>query len=124
MTVKPFIVIEDAESAGDGVPVDVAREQMRASVGQFIERALQFHVKVAPEDRGVIDLNPPPHEALKITTGAGKSEGKRQGAADFVLEQKRRQHARYHVMFLVPTHRLPRRPAASCWASGAAAALT
>jgi hypothetical protein len=105
MTVKPFIVIEDAESAGDGVPVDVAREQMRASVGQFIEQALQFHAKAAP-DPGVIDLNPPPHEALKITTGAGKSEGMRQGAADFVLEQKRRQHERSRVMFGVPTHRL------------------
>jgi len=108
MNAQPFIVIEEVESEGGAVPVELAREQMRASIRHFINQALQFHETPAPSDPKVIDFNRelPPHAALKTTTGAGKSEQMRQGAARFVLEQKRRQHPRYRVIFLVPTHRL------------------
>jgi hypothetical protein len=98
MTAQLFIVIEDAESIGRGVPVETARSQMQAAINRFIEQALQFHA--------AIDLNPPPHGAVKLTTGAGKSVEMRRGAADFAIEQKRRNHPRSRVMFLVPTHRL------------------
>src|SRR6516164_9708071 len=108
MNAQPFIVIEPAESDSSAVPLELAREQMRAANDLFIEQALQFHATPAPSDPKVIDFNRelPPHAALKTTTGAGKSEQMRQGAARFVLEQKRRQHPRYRVIFLVPTHRL------------------
>lgn len=106
MNAEPFIELE-AEAAADGVPVDVARQRMAAAIDLFIEQALEFHTRPAPKP-GAIDLNPvqEPHAAFKITTGTGKSQQKRQGAAKFVLEQKRRQQLRRRVMFLVPTHRL------------------
>jgi hypothetical protein len=68
---------------------------------------MRFHATPAPQ-AGVIDLDYEPalHAAIKLTTGGGKSEQMRQGAAKFVLEQKRRRHQLYRVMFLVPTHRL------------------
>jgi hypothetical protein len=108
MNAQPFIVIEQVESDGGAVPVELAREQMRASTRHFISEALQFHATPAPSDSEGIDFNrePPPHAALKTTTGGGKSEQMRQGAAAFVLEQKHRQHPLYRVIFLVPTHRL------------------
>ncbi|WP_143275310.1 hypothetical protein [Bradyrhizobium canariense] len=102
-----FVAIDQSERPSEAVPVDVAREQMRAAVDVFIEQALRFHATPAPP-AGVIDLNYEPalHAAIKLTTGGGKSEQMRQGAAKFVLEQKRRRHQLYRVMFLVPTHRL------------------
>jgi hypothetical protein len=102
-----FVVIEQEERHSDAVPVDIAREQMRAIIELFIEQAMRFHATPAPQ-AGVIDLDYEPalHGALKLTTGGGKSEQMRQGAAKFVLEQKRRRHQLYRVMFLVPTHRL------------------
>jgi hypothetical protein len=108
MNAHPFIVIEDAESNGHALPVEIAREQMRVCIRAFIGEALQFHATATPKDPEVIDLNckRPPHVALKTTTGGGKSEQMRQGVAHFVLEQKRRQHPLHRVMFLVPTHRL------------------
>ena len=108
MNAQPFIVIEQVESDGGAVPVELAREQMRASIRHFISEALQFHATPAPSDSEVIDFDrePPPHAALKTTTGGGKSEQMRHGAAQFVLKQRHRQHPLYRVMFLVPTHRL------------------
>jgi len=102
-----FVAIDQQERQGDAVPVDIAREQMRATIDLFIEQAMRFHATPAPE-AGLIDLDyePARHGALKVTTGSGKSEQMRQGAAKFVLEQKRRRHKLYRVMFLVPTHRL------------------
>jgi hypothetical protein len=107
MNAQAFIVIEQVKSDGEAVPVELAREQMRAAIDLFVQQALQFHATPAPEP-GVIDLNYEPalHAALKTTTGGGKSEQMRQGAARFVLEQKRRGHQLHRVMFLVPTHRL------------------
>jgi hypothetical protein len=102
-----FVAIDQEERHSDAVPADIAREQMRAIIDLFIEQALRFHATPAPQ-AGVIDLDYEPalHAALKLTTGGGKSEQMRQGAAKFVLEQKRRRHQLYRVMFLVPTHRL------------------
>src|SRR6516225_2444544 len=107
MKADPFIAIDQEEARGGAVPVGIAREQMRAAIDLFVEQALRFHATPAPEP-GVIDLNYEPalHAALKITTGGGKSEQMRQGAARFVLEQKRRGHQLYRVIFPVPTHRL------------------
>jgi hypothetical protein len=107
MNAETFVAIDQEEKQSGAVPVDVAREQMRAAVDLFIEQALQFHATPAPAP-GVIDFNCklPPHAALKTTTGCGKSEQMRQSAAHFVFEQKRRQHPLYRVIFLVPTHRL------------------
>ena len=108
MNAQPFIVIEQVESDSGAVPVEEARELMRTRIRHFISQALQFHATPAPSDSEVIDLNraPPPHAALKTTTGSGKSEQMRQGAARFVLEQKRRRHKLYRAIFVVPTHRL------------------
>jgi hypothetical protein len=107
MNADTFVVIDQEERPGGPVPVNVARERMRAAIDLFIEQALQFHTTPAPAP-GVIDLNyqPAPHAAFRTTTGSGKSEQMRQGAARFVLEQKRRRHLRYRVVFVVPTHRL------------------
>src|SRR6516225_10222533 len=107
MKADPFIAIDQEEARGGAVPVGIAREQMRAAIDLFVEQALRFHATPAPEP-GVIDLNYEPalHAALKFTTGGGKSEQMRQGAARFVLEQKRRGHQLYRVIFPVPTHRL------------------
>jgi hypothetical protein len=102
-----FVAIDQEERHSDAVPVDIAREQMRAIIDLFIEQAMRFHATPAPQ-AGVIDLDYEPalHAAIKLTTGGGKSEQMRHGAAKFVLEQKRRRHQLYRVMFLVPTHRL------------------
>lgn len=108
MNVQPFVAIDDESSAASGVPVEIAREQMHSAIEDFIKQALQFHALPAPEPDGVIDFNSkhPSHVAFKITTGVGKSEQLRRGAALFVLEQKRASHPRHRVMKLVPTHRL------------------
>lgn len=102
-----FVAIDQGETHSGAVPVDIAREQMRAIIDLFIEQALRFHATPTPQE-GVIDLDYEPalHAAVKLTTGGGKSEQMRQSAAKFVLEQKRRRHQLYRVMFLVPTHRL------------------
>lgn len=103
-----FVAIDQEQAAqSDAVPVGIAREQMRAIIDLFIEQAMRFHATPAPQ-AGVIDLDYEPalHGAIKLTTGGGKSEQMRQGAAKFVLEQKRQRHQLYRVMFLVPTHRL------------------
>jgi hypothetical protein len=107
MNADPFVAIDQEERSFGAVPVDIAREQMSAAIDLFIERALRFHATPVPEP-GVIDLNyePAPHAGFKTTTGSGKSEQMRQGAARFVLEQKRRGDLRYRVIFVVPTHRL------------------
>jgi hypothetical protein len=107
MNAGTFVAIDQEVSHGGAVPVDIAREQMRAASDLFIEQALQFHATPAPEP-GVIDLNYEPalHAGFRTTTGSGKSEQMRQGAARFVLEQKRRGHKLSRVVFLVPTHRL------------------
>src|SRR6516164_1325526 len=104
MNAKPFIVIEPAEKGTAAVPVEEARERMRASIGYFILQALEFHSR--SWGGGPLDFNGPPHGAVKVSTGAGKSEEMRKGAVDFVIEQKRRSHRKYRVIFLVPTHRL------------------
>lgn len=102
-----FVALEQGQDHGGAVLVDAAREQMGAIIDLFVNQALQFHATPAPQ-AGLMDLNhePAQHGALKVTTGGGKSEQMRQGAARFVLEQKRRGHSLYRVMFLVPTHRL------------------
>src|SRR6516225_11457233 len=107
MNADTFVATDQEESYDGAVPVDTAREQMRAAIDLFVEQALRFHATPAPEP-GVIDLNYKPalHAALKFRTGGGKSEKMRQGAARFVLEQKRRGHQLYRVFFPVPTHRL------------------
>jgi hypothetical protein len=107
MNAGAFVVVDQEEWRGGAVPVDIARKQMSAAIDLFIEQALQFHATPAPKP-GVIDLNyePPLHAGFRITTGSGKSEVMRQGAAKFVLEQKRRRHQLYRAVFLVPTHRL------------------
>ena len=107
MNAGAFVAIDQEEWRGGAVPVDIAREQMRAAIDLFIEQALQFHATPAPEP-GVIDLNYELalHAGFRTTTGSGKSEQMRQGAAKFVLEQKRRGHQLYRAVFLVPTHRL------------------
>ena len=107
MNAGAFVAIDQEERHGGAVPVDIARAQLRAAIDLFIEKALQFHATPAPEP-GVIDLNyePARHAGFRTTTGSGKSERMRQGAARFVLEQKRRGHQLYRVVFLVPTHRL------------------
>jgi hypothetical protein len=95
------------------VPVEIAREQNLAAMDRFIEEALVFVPRTIdplrdPNYPNVIDLNyvPPPHRAVKVTTGIGKSVEMRRGAARFVLEQRRRGGQGQRVMVLVPTHRL------------------
>ena len=107
MNAGAFVAIDREEWHDGAVPVDIAREQMRAAIDLFIEQALQFHATPAPEP-GVIDFNYQPalHAGFRTTTGSGKSEQMRQGAAKFVLEQKRRRRQRYRVIFLVSTHQL------------------
>ena len=103
----PFIVIEQVENDGGAVPVDIAREQMRATIDLFIEQALQFHATPAP-DTEVIDLDPNRRSMLgsirppeaEIRTGAA---GRREVC---VGAEVRRQSPLYRVIFLVPTHRL------------------
>ena len=48
---------------------------------------------------------PPPHKAIRITTGVGKSELGRQAIAWFVIEAKRGKLP-HRVLILVPTHKL------------------
>jgi hypothetical protein len=104
MNAKPFVVVEPAEDGTGAVPVQVARERMRASIEYFILQALEFHARSWVGN--ALDFNGPSHCAVRVSTGAGKSEEMRKCAVDFVIKQKRRSHRKYRVVFLVPTHRL------------------
>jgi hypothetical protein len=100
-------VIEETEpdSGGDGagrpVPVDVARNMLRATLEKQIQAAIRFHEKVvakaaqaegpisAPADN-VLDFNTakrqddeiePDHAAIRIPTGVGKSDAARKAIA-------------------------------------------
>ena len=102
MNMQSHILIDDSEQGP--VPVDIAREQSHAAMNRFIEEALEFHAKTAHDPAAA--NSSAPHRAIKVTTGIGKSNEMRRGAARFVLVQKRHGHSCSRVAFLVPTHRL------------------
>ena len=108
-----FIVVYETEpehasaSASGGRAVssaDDGRKVLRGILDEIVTRALSWHElwkDVEPEDR----KGPPPHNAIKITTGTGKSELGRQAIARFVIEA-RSTGLPHRVLHPVPTHRL------------------
>jgi putative DNA primase/helicase len=92
--VRDLHPIEQEESE-----LDEARATVAKSAIKLIRDAIEWHE--LPEE----DNRPePPHAAIKITTGVGKSHATRAAIPEFVAEMKRRGHRR--VLFLVPTHAL------------------
>jgi bacterioferritin-associated ferredoxin len=83
------------ETVGAGtpgaMPVDAARDVLRASIEQQMQDAIRFHEEAAEaqskpgEAQGnPLDFNRPAepnHSAIRTTTGAGKSEATRAAAA-------------------------------------------
>jgi putative DNA primase/helicase len=97
------------------MPVDAARDVLRAAIEQLMQDAIRFHEEAAEaqSNLGEAQSNPldfnrpaePNHSAIRITTGAGKSEATRAAAADYVCEAKKR-GIPHRVAVYVPTHRL------------------
>jgi hypothetical protein len=112
------VIIEDTEAGGTGtpgaMPVDAARDVLRARVEQLMQDAIRFHEEAAEtqskpgEAQGNRIFNGPAgssHSAIRITTGAGKSEATRAAAAGYVCEAKKRDIP-HRVAVYVPTHKL------------------
>jgi hypothetical protein len=113
------VIIEDTETGSGGtpgaMPVDVARAVLRVTIEQHMQDAIRFHEEAAEaqskpaEAQGnPLDFNRPAepnHSAIRITTGAGKSEATRAAAARYVCEAKKR-GIPHRVAVYVPTHRL------------------
>ena len=113
------VIIEETETGGAGtrgaIPVDAARDVLRAAIEQEMLAAIRFHEEAAKaqskpaEARGnPLDFNRPAqpnHSATRITTGAGKSEATRAVAASYVREAKKR-GIPHRVAVYVPTHKL------------------
>jgi hypothetical protein len=107
-----FIVVYETEpehasasgSGGQAGPsAEDGRKALRGILDEIVARALHWHElwkDVEPEDR-----KDPPHSAIKITTGVGKSELGRQAIAHFVIEARSR-GLPHRVLHPVPTHRL------------------
>jgi hypothetical protein len=84
------------------VSADQAREWLGRQISDIMDELLIWHDGNIKAEC----LKAPPHKAIKITTGVGKSELLRQAAAlQFVSEAKRRELP-HRVLILVPTHRL------------------
>ncbi|MBR0900978.1 hypothetical protein JQ616_38985 [Bradyrhizobium tropiciagri] len=102
------VIINDAapnrsSHAADAVPVDIARATLRAALDRQVQDAISFHVSRATDETNADHL--PAHSAIRITTGAGKSDTMRIAAARYVREAKAR-GIPHRVVMLVPTHRL------------------
>jgi hypothetical protein len=112
------VIIEETEAGGAGtgaMPVEPARAVLRAGIEQLMQAAIRFHEDAADAQNepaetqsSRIDFNrpaPPKHAAIRITTGAGKSEATRAAAADYVRKAKK-QGIPPRVAVYVPTHKL------------------
>jgi hypothetical protein len=91
------VIIEETEGGSAGtrgaMPVDAARDVLRAAVEQPIQHAIRFN-----EDAAEAQSNPaetqfngptePDHSVIRITTGTGKSEATRGGAAGRLWRQR------------------------------------
>ena len=107
-----FIVVYETEpehasasvSGGRAGPsADDGRKELRGILDEIVTRALKWHE--ARKDQESEDRKDPPHNAIKITTGTGKSELGRQAIARFVIEARSR-GLPHRVLHPVPTHRL------------------
>lgn len=89
-----------AQGQAGGPSADDGRKVLRGILDEIVRQALFWHEFWKPED-----LKDPPHNAIKITTGVGKSELGRQAIARFVIEA-RSGGLPHRVLHPVPTHRL------------------
>jgi hypothetical protein len=100
-----------ASTQSDALPVEVARDMLRAVVDQQMTSAIRFH-----ESGGG---SVPEPEAVCVPTGVGKSEAARIGIAHYVERAKKtyaakkagdkkqkRKRIPHRVLVLVPTHKL------------------
>jgi hypothetical protein len=112
------VIIEETETGAGtagAIPVDAARDVLRAAIERRMQEAIRFHEEAAEEKSepaeaqgDLLDFNRPAqpnHSAIRITTGAGKSEATRAAAANYVREAKRR-GIPHRIVFYVPTHKL------------------
>jgi hypothetical protein len=110
------VIIEETEARAGTVgamPVDAARDVLRAAIEQLMQDAIRFHEEAAdalskPAETHNLIFNVPAqpnHSAIRITTGAGKSEATRCAAADYVRKAKKRDIP-HRVVVFVPTHKL------------------
>jgi len=92
----------------DALPVEVARDMLRAAIEQQMTSAIRFH-----ENGGSV----PVPVAISVPTGVGKSAAARVGIVQYVEQAKKTYAAKKHgkkkrkriphrVLVLVPTHRL------------------
>ena len=93
------VIIEETEATGTvAMPVDAARDVLRASIERFMREAIRFHEEAAEAQSNPAETQSnrifngpaePDHSAIRITTGVGKSEATRAAAADYVCEARR-----------------------------------
>jgi putative DNA primase/helicase len=112
------VIIEETETGGAGtsgaMPVDAARDVLRAATERLMQDAIRFHEEAAEAQSNPAETQSnrifnrpaePNHSATRITTGAGKSEATRAVAASYVREAKKR-GIPHRVAVYVPTHKL------------------
>jgi putative DNA primase/helicase len=127
------VIIEETEAAAGtagAMPVDAARDVLRAAIEQEMQDAIRFHEEAAEAQSNPAEAQSyrifngpaePHHSAIRITTGAGKSQATRTAAAGYVCEAKKRatraaaaayvgeakkRGIPHRVAVYVPTHRL------------------
>ena len=86
-----------------GPSADDGRKVLRDILEKIVKQGLAWHE--AWKDHEPEDRKGPPHNAIKITTGTGKSELGRQAIARFVIDARSR-GLPHRVLHPVPTHRL------------------
>jgi putative DNA primase/helicase len=127
----------DAAKQLDALPVEVARDMLRAAIEQQMTTAIRFH------ENG--EGSTPTPAAISVPTGVGKSEAARAGIVRYVEQAKKTYRAKktgkkkqkrkripHRVLVLVPTHklgeearqRLPEGIKTALWQSRKAADLT
>ena len=97
------VIIEETESGSAGtrgaMPVDAARDVLRARIEQLMQHARRFHEEAAEAQSNPAETQSsrifngpaqPNHSVIRITTGTGKSEATRGVAVGYVCEAKKR----------------------------------
>jgi putative DNA primase/helicase len=110
------LVVEDAEPAsaqqasqGQHKPsADDARNILQQHLNDLMRGALEWHQRARKPSFLGLPIAPPaaPHNAIKVTTGVGKSEQLRQAAAMKFIPEAKRRGLPHRVLIAVPTHKL------------------
>ena len=99
---------DTTQGATQGNPfADAARETLRLELEKMMAEALAWHEAPDIWDKFASGLPlEPPHHAIKITTGVGKSDQLRLAVAGQYIPEAKRKGLPHRVLKLVSTHKL------------------